>query len=74
MSCTYYNYYCIVGSKTLFPAGRVCPVETATKIPSQVPPSDAAIPSITDTLSPTTEGMLKDLVENENFFELKKGI
>ena len=47
----------VSGSKTLFPAGRVCPIETATKIPSQVPPSDTAVPSTADTLSPTAKGM-----------------
>ena len=46
----------VLGSKTMFPAGRVCPVETAAKFPSQVPPSDTAVPS---TLSPTTKGVLK---------------
>ena len=43
----------VLGSKTLFPAGRVCPVETAAKFPSQVPPSDTAVPLTADTLSPT---------------------
>ena len=47
----------VLDSKTLFPAGRVCPVETAAKFPSQVPPSDTAVPSTADTLSPTTIGM-----------------
>ena len=47
----------VLDSKTLFPAGRVCPVETAAKFPSQVPPSDTAVPSTADTLSPTAKGM-----------------
>ena len=47
----------VLDSKTLFPAGRVCPVETAAKFPSQVPPSDTAVPSTADTISPTTESM-----------------
>ena len=46
-----------IGSKTLFPAGRVCPVKTAAKFPSQVPPSDTAVPSTADTISPTDKGM-----------------
>ena len=49
-----------LGSKTLLPAGRVCPVETAAKFPSQVPPSDTAVPSPADTISPTAKGMLND--------------
>ena len=49
----------VLGSQTLFPAGRVCPVETALKFPSQVPPSDTAVPLTADTLSPTAKGMLK---------------
>ena len=32
-------------SQTLLPAGRVCPVETAAKFPSQAPPSDTAVSS-----------------------------
>ena len=47
----------VLGSKTLFPAGRVCPVETAAKFPSQLPPSDTAVPSTADTFSPTAKGM-----------------
>ena len=47
----------VLGSKTLFPAGRVCPVETAAKFPSQVPPSDTAVQSTAGTLSPTAKGM-----------------
>ena len=43
----------VLDSKTLFPAGRLCPVETAAKFPSQVPPSDTAVPSTADN----TEGM-----------------
>ena len=50
----------VLGSKTLYPAGRVCPVETAAKFPSQVPPFDIAVPSTADTLSLTAKGMLKD--------------
>ena len=50
----------VLDSKTLFPAGRVCPVKTAAKFPSQVPPSDTAVPSTADTLSPTAKGMLSD--------------
>ena len=46
-----------LGSKTLFPAGRVCPVETAAKFPSRVPPSDTAVQSTTGTLSSTAKGM-----------------
>ena len=49
----------VLGSKILFPAGRVCPVETAAKFPYQLPPSDTAVPSTADTLSPTVKGMLK---------------
>ena len=51
----------VLGSKTLFPAGRVCPVETAAKFPSQVLPSDTTVPSTADTLSPTAKSMLNDL-------------
>ena len=47
----------VLGSKILFPAGRVCPVETAAKFPSQVPLSNTAVPSTADTLSPTAKGM-----------------
>ena len=47
----------VLESKTLFPAGRVCPVETAAIFPSQVPPSDTAVPSTADTLSSTAKGM-----------------
>ena len=50
----------VLDSKTLFPAGRLCPVETAASIPSQVPPSDTAVPSTADTLSPIDKGMLKN--------------
>ena len=50
----------VLGSKTLFPAGTVYPFETAAKFPSQVPPSDTAVPSTADTLSPTAKGMRKD--------------
>ena len=49
----------VLDSKTLFTAGRVCPVETAAKCPSQVPRSDTAVPSTTDTFSLTAKGMLK---------------
>ena len=49
----------VLDSKTLFPAGRVCPVETAAKFPSQVPPSDTAVPSTAYTLSPTDKSGLK---------------
>ena len=48
-----------IGSKSLFPAGRVCPVETAAKFPSQVPFSDTAVPSTADTLSPNAKGIIK---------------
>ena len=48
----------VLFNKTLFPAGRVFPVETAAKFPSQVHPSDTAVPLTADTLS--TVGMLKD--------------
>ena len=47
----------VLDSKTQFPAGGVCPVETAAKFPSQVPPSDIAVPSTAETLSPTAKGM-----------------
>ena len=47
----------VLDSKTLFPVGRVCPVETAAKFPSQVPPSDTAVPSTTDTISSTAKGI-----------------
>ena len=49
--------YFVLDSKTLFPAGRVYPVETAAKFPSQVPPSDTAVPSTADTLSPIAKGI-----------------
>ena len=52
MFCMSKNF--VLESKTLFPAGRVCPVETAAKFPSQVPPSDTAVPSTADT---TAEGI-----------------
>ena len=55
--CLVCALYFVLDSKTLFPAGRVCPVETAAKSPSQVPPSDTAVPSTADTLSPTAKGM-----------------
>ena len=32
-------------NQTLLPAGKVCPVETAAKFPSQAPPSDTAVSS-----------------------------
>ena len=50
----------VLDSKTLFPAGRICPVETAAKFPSQVPPSDTVVPSTTDTLPSTAKSMLND--------------
>ena len=56
--CLVCELHFVLDSKTLFPAGRVCPVETAAKFPSQVPPSDTAVPSTADTLSPTAKGML----------------
>ena len=46
---------CLVCALHLFPAGRVCPIETAAKFPSQVP--DAAVPSTADILSSITKGM-----------------
>ena len=55
--CLVCELHFVLDSKTLFPAGRVCPVETAAKFPSQVPPSDTAVPSTADTLSPTAKGM-----------------
>ena len=58
--CLVCALHCVLDSKTLFPSGRVCPVETAAKFPSQVPPSDTAVPSTADTLSPTTKRMLMD--------------
>ena len=50
----------VLESKILFPTGRACPVETAAKFPSQKPPSDTAVPSTADTLSPASIGTLKD--------------
>ena len=55
--CLVCALHTVLGSKILFPAGRVCPVETAAKFPSQVPLSDIAVPSTADTLSPTAKGM-----------------
>ena len=55
----------VLASITLFPAGRVCPVETAARFPSQIFPSDTAVPSTADTLSLTSstkEGLLKDFI------------
>ena len=43
--CLVCELHFVLGSKILFFAGRVCPVETAVKFPSQVPPSDTAVPS-----------------------------
>ena len=60
IQCLVCALHFVLDSKTLFPAGRVCPVETAAKFPSQVPPSDTAVPSIADTLSPTAKGVWKD--------------
>ena len=54
--CLVCALHIVSDSKTLFPAGRVCPVETAAKFPSQVPPSDTAVPSTADTISLTAKG------------------
>ena len=59
--CLVCTLHFVLDSKTLFPTGRVCPVETAAKFPSQVLPSDTAVPSTADTLSPTDKSMLNDL-------------
>ena len=58
--CVVCALHFVLDSKTLFPAGRVCPVETAAKFHSQVPLSDTAAPSTADTLSPTAKGVWKD--------------
>ena len=55
MSCMHELHF-VLDCKTLFPAGRVCPVETAAKFPFQVPPSDTAVPSTADSLSSTAKG------------------
>ena len=47
----------VLSSNTLFPAVRVCPFEIAAKLPPQVPPSDTAVTSTADTISPTAKGM-----------------
>ena len=54
--CLVCALHLVLNSKTLFPAGRVCSVETGAKYPSQVPPSDTEVPSTAHTLSSITEG------------------
>ena len=56
--CLVCALHLVLDCKTLFPTGRVCPVETAAKFPSQVSPLDTAVPSTADTLSPTANRML----------------
>ena len=54
--CVACTLHFVLDIKTLFPAGRVCPVETAAKFPSQIPRSDAVVPLTADTFPLTAIG------------------
>ena len=57
MQCLVCALHIVSYSKTLLPAGRVCPVETSANFPSQLPSSDTVVTSTADTLSSAASGM-----------------
>ena len=64
--CLVCELHFVLDNKTLFPVGRVCPVETAARFPSQVPPSDTAVPPTADTLSSNDKG------KNSSYYSVSK--